>query len=344
VSPLAKSGLTWAAVIAAVALFFAVRYQMVEGAFNSLTQIAPGACRAIAVGLHGPEDFEIDAGHNAILVSALNRRAVKPNGDPHDGLYLLKLNDPEAAPVKLAGTPLDFHPHGISLYRDVNGAETLMVIDHKPAGRQMIEIYGLSYDGETPKLSAQTAVQGGLLVSPNDLAAIAPDQFYVTNDHVTATRLGRFAEDYLLWPHADVMLFNGTSFRIATQRIALPNGVAVKGEYLYVAAMNERKLLAFHRQEFFGDLDPIGSLSIPARLDNINLDPAGDLIIAGQGKPGSAQVFKVKLGRDGVPQSYETIFSDNGHALAGASSANIYGGHLFIGSARDIKMLMCDMK
>jgi len=32
--------------------------------------------------------------------------------------------------------------------------------------------------------------------------AVAPDRFYVTNDHVTKTALGRFAEDYLLWPHA----------------------------------------------------------------------------------------------------------------------------------------------
>ena len=55
----------------------------------------------------------------------------------------------------------------------------------------------------------------------------APDQFYVTNDHVTQTALGRFAEDYLLWPHADVLFFNGTGFRIAVQRIAFPNGVLV---------------------------------------------------------------------------------------------------------------------
>jgi arylesterase/paraoxonase len=342
--PLAKSALTWAAVIVALAGFFIVRYQLVQGAFNSVAEISPGVCRPIAVGVKGPEDFEIDAAHNAILVSSLNRQAAKPNSDPHDGVYLLKLDDPAAPAVKLAGTPLDFHPHGLSLFRDSDGSETLMVIDHKPTGRHMVEIYGLGFGGETPRLSQQTAVQSGLLVSPNDLAAVAPDKFYVTNDHVTTSAPGRFAEDYLLWPHADVLAFNGTNFRIATQRIALPNGVLAVRDLLYVTAMNERKLLAFRQDQFNGDLEQIGSLSIPARLDNINLDPAGDLIVAGQAKPGTAQVFRVRLGRDGVPQSHEIIFSDDGHLLNGASSANIQGGHLFIGSARDSKMLMCDLK
>jgi arylesterase / paraoxonase len=343
-SPLGKALITWAAVIAAVAVFFTARYEWVQGAFNHLAPVSPGACRAIAVGVHGPEDFEIDAAHNAIFVSSLNRQAAIPNSDPHDGLYLLKLDDPAAAPLKLAGTPPEFHPHGISLYRDSGGGETLMVIDHRPGGRQMIEIYGVAFATGTPKFSQQSAIQSGLLISPNDLAAIGPDGFYVTNDHVTKGWLGRFAEDYLLWPHADVMAFNGMGFRIATQRIALPNGVLAKGGFLYVTAMNERRLLAFTRQDFTGDLTAIGALSLPARLDNISIDAAGDLIVAGQGKPGSAQVFRVRLGPDGVPQSYQTIFSDNGHTLNGASSAAIYGGHLFIGSARDSKMLDCDMK
>ena len=343
-SPLAKSALTWLAVLAALAVFFALRYLWIMGALNQVAELSPGACRAIAAGIHGPEDFEIDPAHDAIIFSAINRDAKRPFSDAHDGLYLLKLSDPAAAPVKLAGAPLDFHPHGISLFRDENGAETLMVIDHKPTGRQMIEIYSLSFGGDAPKLSQQTAVQGGLMVSPNDLAAVAPDKFYVTNDHVTTGMLGRFAEDYLLWPHADVMAFDGQSFHIATQRIAFPNGVLANRDLLYVTAMNERRLLAFRQDPFTGNLTQLGALSIPARLDNINRDAAGDLVVAGQAKPGTAQVYRVRLDRDGLPQSYEMIFSDDGHQLAGASAADIYNGHLFIGSAGDSKMLECDVK
>ena len=152
---------------------------------------------------------------------------------------------PRRRAVKLAGTPPDFHPHGISLFRDDDGSETLMAMDHKPNGRQMIETYNVSFDGETPKLASRPRSRAGLLVSPNDLAAVGARHFYVTNDHVTTGAPGRFAEDYLLWPHADVLAFNGTGFRIAAQRMALPNGVLARGELLYVTAMNERQLLAF---------------------------------------------------------------------------------------------------
>ena len=341
---LTKSLMTWAAVIAGLVVFFVLRYQMVQGIFTPLEAVSPGVCRAIAAGVQGPEDFEIDAAHNAIFVSSLNRQAAIANSDPRDGIYLLKLDNPAAAPVKLAGPPKDVHPHGISLYRAGDGSETLMVIDHRPGGRQAVEIYSLDFSGETPRLSQQSTIQSGLLVSPNDLAAIAPDKFYVTNDHVTKTALGRFAENYLLWPHADVLAFNGVGFHVGVQRIALPNGALAKGGYLYVTAMNERRVLAFTREDFTGNRDEIGALSLPARLDNISMDAAGDLIIAGQAKPGSAQVFRVRLSPDGVPLSYETLFSDDRHRLNGASSAAVYGGHLFIGSARDSKMLECDLK
>ncbi len=342
--PLAKSALTLASVLAGLAVFFVIRHAMVQGFFTGVSPLSPGVCTAVANGLAGPEDFEIDAAHNAIFVSASNRTGATPNSAPKDGLYLLKLNAPSAPPVKLAGTPADFHPHGISLYRAPDGALTLMAINHRANGGQSIEIYDVLFDGETPRLSQQIATQGGLLVSPNDLAAVAPDKFYATNDHVTRTKLGRFAEDYLLWPHADVVVFNGMSTRIAVQRMALPNGILARGKYLYVTIMNERRLMAFSREDFTGNLTEIGSLSLPARPDNISADAQGNLIIAGQAKPGSAQVFRVKLGADGVPLSYDMLFSDDGTRLNGASVAAIQGGHLFIGSARDSKMLDCQIQ
>jgi hypothetical protein len=243
----------------------------------------------------------------------------------------------------LAGTPLDFHPDGISFFHGENSS-VLMVIDHKPNGRSMVEFYSVDFSGELPKLRPQSVVQSGAMISPNDLAAVGQNQFYITNDHMTQSGLGRFGEDYMLWPHSDVLLYNGEGFRIATQRIAMPNGILARGTILYVTATNERRVIAFTRQDFTGDITETGSLSIPARLDNLSADAAGNLIVAGETRPGSAQVFRVRLGPDGVPLSYETIFSDDGHTLKGASSAAVYNGRLFIGSAYDSKMLMCNAK
>ena len=147
---------------------------------------------------------------------------------PGDGLYLLKLSDAgRGAGEAATACPKDFHPHGISLYRAPNGDETLMAVNHRSDGSQAVEIFGPAYDNGAAMLVAHSSIGGGLLVSPNDLFAVGPDRFYVTNDHVTKTPLGRFAEDYLLWPHADLLYFNGTNFRISVQRMAFPNGVYV---------------------------------------------------------------------------------------------------------------------
>jgi arylesterase/paraoxonase len=354
-SALFKSAITLLAIVAALAVFLSVRWLNMAGAFTVLNPVSPGLCRAIP-GLQGPEDFEVDAAHDAIIVSATNRRASKDNPDPGDGLYVLKLSAPDAPAAKLQGTPKDFHPHGISLYRAPNGDETLMAINHHHDGGQSVEIFALTYDNGVPRLSAKSSIGGGLLVSPNDLFAVAPDRFYVTNDHVTRTALGRFAEDDLLWPHANLLYFNGTSFRISAQPMAFPNGVFVTpdGNHLYVAVTNERRLIAFSREPFFGSVTEIGSLSIPARLDNISADAQGHLIIAAHpnlmrdnrfrtdpAKPSPSEVFRVTLDPSGVPQSYEAIFADEGGKIGASSTAAVMGNRLLISSALDSKLLEC---
>jgi arylesterase/paraoxonase len=354
--PLARSGITWLAVLLVVVAFFVIRWLTAAGMFTSVTPMAPNICEPIAR-LQGPEDFEVDAAHDAVIVSSTNRRAPKGTPDPGDGLYVLKLSDPKSAPVKLTdGVPKDFHPHGISLYRAANGDETLMAINHHSSGVNAVEIFGLAYENGAAKLSPRASIGGGLLVSPNDLFAVAPDRFYVTNDHATKTGLGRFAEDYLIWPHADLLYFNGTNFRISVQRMAFPNGVYVApdGAHLYVTLTNERRVIAFSREPFFGSLKEIGSLSIPARLDNISADAQGRLIIAGHpsllrvnqfrsdpAKPSSSEVFRVTLDKDGVPTGYETIFADQGRLIGASSVAAMVGQRMLIGSVLDDKVLEC---
>jgi hypothetical protein len=328
----AKSLLTWIAVIAVLAAGFAIRYAWVQGVFTAITPVLPSNCRMIASGLLGASDFEIDALHDALLISA------------QDGIYFLKLGDLTAAPMKLDGGPANFHPGSISLFRSADGSESLTVIDHRPGGRSLIEGYSVISNGQTAKLAAQTAVQGRLLVSPSGITATAADHFYVTNDHVTTGALGRFAEDYLLWPHADIILSGTSGLRIAAQRIAFPSGILARHGFLYVAAANEKRLIALNIEDFTGNLNEIGALALPARLGNMSMDTSGNLIVAGQSKPGTSQVFRIRMDNKGAPVSFETIFSDDGHTLKGASAAAIWNGQLFISAAGDNKMLACMLK
>ena len=342
-SPYAKAGMTWATVIAALAVFFVIRFVWIQGWFSSVAPVAPAICRAVATGIKDPAALAADASHNALFVAALDRQAAQPYSAKQDGIYLLKLDDPAAAPVKLGGPPADFHPYAISLFRGDDGADTLLAVDRRSNGRHFIETYDVTFEGQTAKLAQHTAIQGGLLVSPHGLAAAAPDHFYLSNDRAMRGGPGRFAEDYLLWPHADVLAYNGQGFRIAAQRMAGPAGLLIKNGVLYVAVSNSREVQAFS-QDMMGYLTPLGALSLPARPDGLSLDDHGNLIVAGETKPGSSQVFRVVLDARGAPQSYQAIFSDDGHVLKGASAAIIAGGQLFIGASDDSKILACPMK
>ena len=104
--PLARSGLTWLTVFLVVTIFFVLRWLTAAGVFSSVPANTLGICKAIP-GLAGPEDFEVDAVHDAIIVSSTNRRVAKGASDPHDGLYLLKLGTPQAPAERKIATPVD---------------------------------------------------------------------------------------------------------------------------------------------------------------------------------------------------------------------------------------------
>ena len=353
--PIYQSGLTVLVCLCLLALFFASRWINMAGVFTSAAPLSANVCRTLA-SLPGPGDFQIDPPHNAILVASADAR----HPGPEDGIYVLKLDDPAAAPVKLAGAPKDFHPVSISLYRlPDGGSETLVAANRRAKGRPTIEIFGLSYDGATPKLISQSAIAGGLLADPDAVFTASPNQFYVTNAHAATGSLGRFAEDRLLWAHSDLLYFNGMNLQIAVQRLAHPSAVFVTpdGAHLYVAIANERRLIGFSRENFTGNLTEIGSLSLPAIPDKITGDSSGGLIVAGHpdllkdrafaadaGKPSPSEIFRVYVNGQGAPQGFETLYANDGHAIGAASVAAVMGKRLLIGSALDNKLVDCTLK
>jgi hypothetical protein len=276
-----------------------------------------------------------------------------------DGVYALKLDDPKAVPVRLnAGFP-DFHPAALSVYRATADSETLVAINRKAVGRPSIETFSVAYAGDLPSLTSQASVAGGLLVDPADIFAAGPDRFYVANAHAATNWAERFAEDYLLWAHAELLYFDSFSLHVAIQRLAAPQGVFVTpdGAHLYVSAANERRLIAFSRDPFTGALAEIGSISLPAWLDKIGMDNSGNLLVAGHpsllklrdfeadaGKPSPSEIFRVRLDEKGVPQSYETLYANDGSQIGAASMATMVGMRLLIGSRLDAKLLDCTTK
>ena len=87
------------------------------------------------------------------------------------------------------------------------------------------------------------------------------------------------------------------------------------------------------------------------------MDAGGNLIIAGHpsllqeqafeadaGKPSPSEIFQVQLDDKGVPQSYDTLYANDGHEIGAASAAAVWNGHLLLASRLDGKLLSCDRK
>jgi arylesterase/paraoxonase len=255
---------------------------------------------------------------------------------------------------KLAGTPSDFHPHGISLYRAPDGTATLMAINHRSDGRHSVDIFTV----KSPTALEETgSIQGGQLVSPNAVAALDSQRFYVTNDHASETHFGRQLDDDLVLPRANVLYFDGNFFRVAANDLAFPSGAALSpdGRYLYVGEAYGRRLTTYERSQLSGALTEVSELAIPTNLDNLRLGADGVLWVGSHpkafamtawrgdaSKPAPSQIFKVTL-KDGIPQSATAVYGNLGGEIGGSSVGAVSGHRLLIGSPFDDHILDCAM-
>ncbi len=326
-------------------------------ALGVFTQVAPTSgetCVALK-GIEGPEDLEVDRKDGLVFVSATDRRALAKMPNPKDGLYTFIADHPESGLTKIASTPKNFHPHGISLYRGADGALTLMAISHPVGQDSSVEIFDVKVANGIASLTERASITGGELSSPNDVAAVGPDQFYATNDHGSKGSTGRLVEDLLLLPRANVVYFDGNLFRVVANDLNFANGVTASadGSHIYVASSTGRAVTTYDRNPLSGSLKIVGTFDIPSGLDNIDIDEQGRLWVAGhpkllemQGvradpnKVTPSQVFLVSI-MGGVPAAANLVFADDGHRVNGVSIGASWKNHLFMGGPLDNKVTDC---
>lgn len=352
---MALTGCALVAVLVAGAVFHSL---LAHGVFNAVESSFAGQCRVVA-GPAGPEDIALDPVSKMAILSATDRRALK-NGKPSkaDGLYAYAYGVAGARPVKLSGTPANFHPHGISLYRGADGKLTLYVINHPYKAQNAIVTFGVTIADGKVQLNETGFIGSDLLKSPNAIAAVDEARFYVVNDHTVSSDAGRWLDDNLSLPRADALYFDSTKFAVAANRLNFPNGIVVSpdGRFVYIAEKFARRIVAFERDPFLGRLKNIGELAIPANLDNLRLGDDGALWVSGTpkayalsdyrhdpAKVAPSVVYRVSL-QDGLPTSFEQIFADSGAHISGSSVGAFANGHLLIGSAFDTKIMDCSTR
>jgi len=258
--------------IAIIAL--CVRMAMVvipaSGALVTVTDYNTDSCRAVEIA-PGTEDVTFDPVTGLAFVSATERRS--GNADIRNGIYVFDPSAPETVRLVSSDAPADFRPHGISLWRgeDETGANLarLFVISHPQGGHQVL-IYDVAEDGGLRHLQT---VSYPALISPNDLVAVGPEQFYATNDvRFGDTPMG-YAEAFLGLPLGSISYFDGQSGEIVAGGLSYGNGVNVSadGQTLYAAAFIGRSVHVFDRDIETGALNRQAQHRVPLGLDNIEI-------------------------------------------------------------------------
>ncbi|MBW1813498.1 MAG: SMP-30/gluconolactonase/LRE family protein [Deltaproteobacteria bacterium] len=185
-------------------------------------------------------------------------------------IYAYNLNAPDPVLFNLTSNMgRDFQPHGISLYVDNNGKGFLFAINHA-RGVHTIEVYELIGIA----LYHTKTISDPMLVSPNDLVAVGPDSFYVSNDHGHVSGIMRVMEDYLKLPLSNVVYYDGSRFSEAASGIKYANGINVSsdGKTLYLCAVTELSLRLYDREVSSGKLSLREKIKLDTGVDNIEID------------------------------------------------------------------------
>jgi hypothetical protein len=335
------------AIMTVVALVvFVGRALWANGLFSSAPVGFAGSCKTVAA-VPGIEDME--AANGKVFVAVASARGP----DARDGIYVLK----DGKLIKLAGTPKDFHPRGISLYRAPGGSGVyLFAVNRHSTGRFSIDTFEIT-TGDSPALTPQGTIEGGLLTDPQDVAAAGPGTFYVSNNSARSNLTKQLA-GYGLLPASEVLYFNGVTFRSVADGLYGARGLVLspEGSHLLVASLTTRSIKSFNRDVFSGALNEADSLTLAAAPEKLSLDSYGQIWATGhanlfrwrafagdQQARDTSQVFRVSL-LNGVPQDSSQIYGSRGSEIAAASVAVSSAQGLLIGSSLDGKLLSCATK
>ncbi len=325
----------------------------VAGAFKTLTPHAPGSCTKIE-NIAGGEDLTWRANNREIFVSSTDRR--NPNAQ-QGAIFLVDPTSENPQPINVTpALDFNFQPHGISLWIDeATQKERLFVVNHASINAHSIEIFDVSPNGQ---LTHVRTIKDDALISPNDIAAVSLEQFYVTNDHGWRSLAAKLIEDLLRLPLGNVVYYDGTTFSEALSGTRFANGIqtSLDARRLYVSETVGRVVHTLARDPQTGVLTLEDTFFTGTGVDNIDVAPDGSLWIgahpkslsflghaASDKKRSPSQALRLVHGPDGKLAMSE-IYLDNGDPISASATAIARNGQLIIGPVFDPFLLVCSLE
>ena len=332
--------------VAGVLLLIAGGYTMVRltslGAFSQIEDTAALPVKVIAE-IPGPEDLELN--HDSGVLYFISSKPCSENPG-RGGVYFIDLNqDTRQAMAFEFERPLDFHPHGLS-YLHQGDSQYLFTNNHRSDGTHSVEIFRITKDHQLEHLESIT---DPLLTSPNDLVAIGPRSFYVTNDGRAHDRFTRSVDTFLGRKTGKVLFFDGQQFITVVDNLNFPNGIALdtNSKQVFVAETLSGYVNTYQVVDE-NQLRLVDSYFAGVGIDNINVTPNGLLVAAihpnllalskhmkGSAKPSPSKVVQI----DVVSGVQSILYQHNGEAVSGISAAIPYQGLLFLGAVCDPTLL-----
>lgn len=326
------------------------------GMFKTIRPHVEGTLTTLTLDVAGPEDITIDQSSGFAFISVDDRRSNRQKPGGIEGAILL-MNLTDSVQNLKDITPVDvndFHPHGISLWKEPDGRTFLFVVNHR---RNYSEHVIERFEWKNDSLIHIESIQDvDLMTSPNDVTAVGERSFYVTNDHGYSKHgVGRTLEDYLQRAISYVNYYDGVSFKKVATGIAYANGINQSADHakIYVASTTGRKVMIYTRDISSGALSLEEEIKVETGVDNIELDNQGALWIGchpqllkfaahakDPAKFSPSQVIKITQDTTGN-YVVEEIFLNDGTTYSGSSVAAIYNNTLLIGSVFEKSIILC---
>lgn len=319
------------------------------GQFRDLNFRSPGVCSALPL-TASAEDIQIDRNRSIAYLSSLDRRGLVKGKDVEGTVLQIDLvTDPLRAESALSSAPAGFRPHGMSLYQMGDGKQRLFVISHPEGEEHVIEIFE---QDATSRFTHVRSVRDPLLISPNAIVAVGPQQYYVANDK-GAAGFGRIAELLFRVGFSTVVYFDGGLTRVAADQLksAVGMGLSPDGLTAYVAETLGKRISVYGRNPLTGDLTFRQYIDIDGSPDNINIDSDGTLWVAvhakladlirhfGDAERHSPTAILRHSGGETTP-----VYVNDGSDISAGSVGAAFGGRLYIGSITEPKLLVCRLR
>lgn len=316
--------------------------------FDEVKSSFAGSCQPVT-GIPGPEDLQIDPATRTAFISSYDRREDTGRG----GIYAISIDDPLSAEWRdrTGGAPEEFEPLGLYFYRDAE-YRRLFVAN---GATKSVELYDVLDNGD---LVHRETFKERRLTSPNDVVAVGPRDFYVTNDFGAGRDSLLARVEFLTRARSGKLLqFNGMAWKLAAEDLRFANGVAASndGRRIYVAETAGGALRIYDRDAANGHLTLSETVPMGVAIDNINVDRTGTLWIGAHPKPlilplyaknPSIKAPSLVIRYDDMPGVLgkpAEVYANDGAEISASTAAARLGSTLLIGALFEKKFLICQL-